>query len=256
LSDFPGSMQANFLDPELPTTTNEVDILVKENNERLHKASFELARLRRLRFAQGVEQATEEEMALDKSMQEYDKQRERLNTQLTNIKAGTKVVSRLEATGRSRQLLADEDHVMSVLLLHARLALSTGLCRVVFGLQIPCNRDVRHQCDRATAPMPSRVLGQAPPSPLHTWSSVLRCLLLMQIGQSRRTSSTASTTRSSDRGANAPARFTKCSALMAHIRGSLWQRAGRSPPLCCNGSARKTGWTWSCMNSRPCVLTR
>lgn len=106
-------MQGEFLDPELPTKPENITAALKDLDKTTRNQTIQATRLKKIRFSKNIEEPTKEEVELDNQIEAADEMRDRLQTQLTNAKAGTKVVSRLEATGVARQIVPDEEHRLS-----------------------------------------------------------------------------------------------------------------------------------------------
>jgi hypothetical protein len=97
--------EKTFLDPELPQTEDELVRQIKN----LNKQHGELRR----KQEQLGDSSQAEWLEMSTQMEELISLRDRMTTQKTNLLAGTKIVSRLTATGRARQLVSDEEHVTS-----------------------------------------------------------------------------------------------------------------------------------------------
>jgi hypothetical protein len=94
----------NFLDPDLPSDE-------KELTERIRGVGKQHADTRRRQETLAVN--SPEFLELKADLDKMADLRDRLINQKTNVQAGTKIVSRLTATGRARQLVSDEEHRVS-----------------------------------------------------------------------------------------------------------------------------------------------
>jgi hypothetical protein len=96
--------EENFLDPDLPSDETELTARIKE-------VGREITDLRRRQETLVV--GSPEYLELKTEGESLADLRDRLINQRTNVQAGTKIVSRLTATGRARQLVPDEEHLVS-----------------------------------------------------------------------------------------------------------------------------------------------
>jgi hypothetical protein len=103
----------NFLDPGLPQTEEELKADIQKANSLVQATSNKLEAMKSARFRKGVEVEPPEEAEVRIALAEQEELRQKLILQQTNIRAGTRVVSRLEATGRARQLVPDAEHQLS-----------------------------------------------------------------------------------------------------------------------------------------------
>ena len=116
----------SFLDAGLPQTEDEIKAEMQNTNQAIRTTSSQLTQLKQARFRRGVEVEPPEEAEVRIALAEHEARRTKLMLQVTNLRAGTKVVSRLEATGRARQLLPDEEHQLSALFLAPALPAAFG----------------------------------------------------------------------------------------------------------------------------------
>lgn len=94
----------DFLDPELPDDETELTARIKE----VGREHTDLRRQQETLVAESPEF-----LELKTQIDSVADLRDRLINQKTNVKAGAKIVSRLTATGRARQLVSDEEHLNS-----------------------------------------------------------------------------------------------------------------------------------------------
>jgi hypothetical protein len=99
-------MQDSFLDPELPKTEHEVI-------SRMRVVNSEQVQLRKIVDSQISEADSPDAISASTRLQAVLDLKDRLQLQLTHIRAGRHIVSRLSATGRARQLLPDDAHKLS-----------------------------------------------------------------------------------------------------------------------------------------------
>lgn len=92
------------MDPELPHDEKELTARIKE----LNKETTDLSRRKETLIVDSPEF-----LDLKTQIDKVADLRDRLINQRTNVQAGTKIVSRLTATGRARQLVSDEEHRVS-----------------------------------------------------------------------------------------------------------------------------------------------
>lgn len=90
-----------FLDEDLPQDAEELTTRIKEVGK-------EASQLRRQQ--QPMVPGSPEFVELKTQIDQVADLRDRLINQKTNVLAGTKIVSRLTATGRARQLVSDDEH--------------------------------------------------------------------------------------------------------------------------------------------------
>lgn len=93
-----------FLDPELP---DDEQLLT----QRIKDVGKEAAELRGKQAKLLAD--SPEFLELKTQIDKVADLRDRLINQKTNVQAGTKIVSRLTATGRARQLVSDDEHKVS-----------------------------------------------------------------------------------------------------------------------------------------------
>lgn len=93
-----------FLDPELPQDEKQLTTRIKAVGKEVSDMRRELETL--------VVDSPEHVELKDRIDVQADL-RDRLINQRTNVQAGTKIVSRLTATGRARQLVPDEEHIVN-----------------------------------------------------------------------------------------------------------------------------------------------
>lgn len=98
------SKDKEFLDPELPQDEKQLTTRIKAVGKEVSDMRRELETL--------VVDSPEHVELKDRIDVQADL-RDRLINQRTNVQAGTKIVSRLTATGRARQLVPDEEHIVS-----------------------------------------------------------------------------------------------------------------------------------------------
>lgn len=95
-----------FLDEELPQTIPEIQKEVQELNK-------ESKGLREVMQQPDWNASSPEGTNVTERQEAIMAMRERLQQQMLHIKAGRKIVNRLEATGRARQLVPDSEHITS-----------------------------------------------------------------------------------------------------------------------------------------------
>jgi hypothetical protein len=109
-------MLQDFLDSKLPKTAEKVRKAVDKVKLQIAEARGHVEQLGRDRMAKGANEMVPQETKARQKLEELQQYHERLLTQERFLRAGTRVVSRLEATGRARQLMTDEEHALSALL--------------------------------------------------------------------------------------------------------------------------------------------
>lgn len=95
------------MDPELPDDEQEITARIKG----VGKESTDMRKRQ-----ETLKKNSPEYLELQTKLDELADLRDRLINQKTNVQAGTKIISRLTATGRARQLVPDEEHRTSVYL--------------------------------------------------------------------------------------------------------------------------------------------
>lgn len=113
--------EESFLDESLPQTVPEIQ-------KELQSVGKEAKAVRESMQRPDWNASSPEGVSITTRQEELIDMRERLQQQLLHAKAGRKIVNRLQATGHARQLVPDEEHIMSAPLLLPS-ATSTSLWR-------------------------------------------------------------------------------------------------------------------------------
>ena len=108
-----------FLDPKLPKTEEKLQKALEKTRTQLSKSRSGVEQMYKARLAKNQDKRTRKEDKARAKVAELEAYLERLLEQEKGLNAGTRVVSRLEATGRARQLMSDEEHELGT---HATLA--------------------------------------------------------------------------------------------------------------------------------------
>lgn len=104
----------DFLDKDLPQDLDKCKAERDKEAEKVRQLRRDVEKAATARFRKNSDKQTSKEKSLRKKLEDARSKHERLQEQERFLQAGTKVVSRLEATGRARQLQSDEEHALGV----------------------------------------------------------------------------------------------------------------------------------------------